>query len=120
MMSYCAKSSVNIQGMIVIIEIRACISSITMQRSKVLAHRCFVLMNTCVCSVMYGVQEKADLHQHAQDLELQLERAQRGREGYTDQVCELSNQLAEAKAQTNRQGQETVQMKQDLLTVTEV
>ncbi|XP_045544495.1 centrosome-associated protein CEP250 isoform X4 [Salmo salar] len=66
------------------------------------------------------LQEKADLHQHAQDLELQLERAQRGREGYTDQVCELSNQLAEAKAQTNRQGQETVQMKQDLLTVTEM
>ncbi|XP_029615323.1 myosin heavy chain isoform X3 [Salmo trutta] len=66
------------------------------------------------------LQEKADLHQHAQDLKLQLERAQRGREGYTDQVCELSNQLAEAKAQTNRQGQETVQMKQDLLTVTEM
>ncbi|KAM9570466.1 uncharacterized protein ACWYII_043258 isoform 1-T2 [Salvelinus alpinus] len=66
------------------------------------------------------LQEKADLHQHAQDLELQLERAQRGREGYTDQVCELSNQLAEAKAHTNRQGQETVQMKQELLTVTEM
>ncbi|XP_036816303.1 centrosome-associated protein CEP250 isoform X3 [Oncorhynchus mykiss] len=66
------------------------------------------------------LQEKADLHQHAQDLELQLERAQRGREGYTDQVCELSNQLAEAKAHTNRQGQDTVQMKQELLTVTEM
>nr|XP_029524873.1 serine/threonine-protein kinase mrck-1-like [Oncorhynchus nerka] len=66
------------------------------------------------------LQEKADLHQHAQDLELQLERAQRGREGYTDQVCELSNQLAEAKAHTNRQGHETVQMKQELLTVTEM
>ncbi|XP_031657395.1 golgin subfamily A member 6-like protein 22 isoform X3 [Oncorhynchus kisutch] len=66
------------------------------------------------------LQDKADLHQHAQDLELQLERAQRGREGYTDQVCELSNQLAEAKAHTNRQGQETVQMKQELLTVTEM
>nr|XP_046200066.1 trichohyalin-like isoform X3 [Oncorhynchus gorbuscha] len=66
------------------------------------------------------LQEKADLHQHAQDLELQLERAQRGREGYTDQVCELSNQLAEAKAHTNRQGQETMQMKQELLTVTEM
>ncbi|XP_052322607.1 centrosome-associated protein CEP250-like isoform X3 [Oncorhynchus keta] len=66
------------------------------------------------------LQEKADLHQHAQDLELHLERAQRGREGYTDQVCELSNQLAEAKAHTNRQGQETMQMKQELLTVTEM
>ncbi|XP_052322609.1 centrosome-associated protein CEP250-like isoform X5 [Oncorhynchus keta] len=34
------------------------------------------------------LQEKADLHQHAQDLELHLERAQRGREGYTDQMNE--------------------------------
>ncbi|KAK6317762.1 hypothetical protein J4Q44_G00110530 [Coregonus suidteri] len=66
------------------------------------------------------LQEKSDLHQHAQGLVLQLERAQRGREGYTDQVCELSDQLAEAKAHTNRQGQETVQMKQELLTVTEM
>ncbi|XP_041734685.2 centrosome-associated protein CEP250 [Coregonus clupeaformis] len=66
------------------------------------------------------LQEKSDLHQHAQGLVLQLERAQRGREGYTDQVCELSDQLAEAKAHTNRQGQETVQMKQELQTVTEM
>ncbi|KAL0968694.1 hypothetical protein UPYG_G00270310 [Umbra pygmaea] len=65
------------------------------------------------------MQEKVDLHQEVVGLGLQLERAQRGKEGYTDQVCELSSQLAEARSQANRQGQETVQIREELHTVKE-
>ncbi|KAM6960649.1 uncharacterized protein FYW47_009229 [Aplochiton taeniatus] len=61
------------------------------------------------------LQDKVDLHQKAQGLELQLERAQQGREGYTNQVCELHEQLAEAQIHTNRHGQETVLLKEELL-----
>uniref|UniRef100_UPI003AAA500E uncharacterized protein n=1 Tax=Centroberyx gerrardi TaxID=166262 RepID=UPI003AAA500E len=66
------------------------------------------------------IQEKAELHQRAQGLELQLERAQRGREGFTEQVCELHDQLADAKSHNNKQDQETVLMKEDLMSVKEV
>lgn len=66
------------------------------------------------------LQEKADLHQKAQGLELQLERAQRGREGFTDQVCELHDQLAEAKASICKQGQETLLLTEELHSVREV
>lgn len=66
------------------------------------------------------LQEKADLHQRVQSLELQLERAQCGREGFTDQVCELHRELVDAKAQANRQEQEKAQMKEELLTLKEV
>ncbi|KAM4618215.1 uncharacterized protein ACJ7VT_007616 [Polymixia lowei] len=66
------------------------------------------------------IQEKADLYQNAQCLQLQLERAQRGREGFTDQVCELHDQLAEAKSHNNKHDQETVLMKEQLMSVREV
>ncbi|XP_010881934.2 trichohyalin isoform X3 [Esox lucius] len=66
------------------------------------------------------LQEKIDLDQHTQGLELQLERAQRAREGYTNQVWELSSQLAEARDQAKQQGQEAVRMKEELVAVKEI
>ncbi|KAJ8002580.1 hypothetical protein DPEC_G00160380 [Dallia pectoralis] len=66
------------------------------------------------------LQDKVDLNQRAQDLELLLEWAQSGSKGYTNQVFELSNQLAESRDQANRQGQETARMKEELLTVKEI
>ncbi|XP_066558117.1 myosin-7B [Amia ocellicauda] len=66
------------------------------------------------------LQEKAGLNQRVQSLELELERAQRGREGFTDQVSELHMELVGVKTQANRQDQEKVLMKEELLTVKQV
>ncbi|XP_030042305.1 nucleoprotein TPR [Microcaecilia unicolor] len=63
------------------------------------------------------LQEKVDLHQQVQELSLQLEHAQRGKEGFSDQMSDLHVELVDAKAQANRQDQETVQMKEELLMV---
>nr|XP_015198955.1 PREDICTED: centrosome-associated protein CEP250-like [Lepisosteus oculatus] len=66
------------------------------------------------------LQEKAELHQRVQGLELELERAKLGREGFTEQVSELHKELVGAKAQANRQDQEKVLMKEELFTVKQV
>ncbi|XP_069480435.1 myosin heavy chain, cardiac muscle isoform-like isoform X2 [Ambystoma mexicanum] len=61
------------------------------------------------------LQEKVELHQRAQELALELERAKRGREGFNDQVSDLHVELVGAKAQANRQDQEKVHMKEELV-----
>ncbi|XP_075753554.1 uncharacterized protein LOC102460040 isoform X3 [Pelodiscus sinensis] len=66
------------------------------------------------------LKEKEVLHQQVQDLTLQLERAQRSREGVSSQVSDLHVELANAKAQANRQDQETVLMKEELVTLRQV
>ncbi|XP_028814916.1 trichohyalin-like isoform X2 [Denticeps clupeoides] len=59
-------------------------------------------------------QEKADVHQRAEVLGLQLERAQRGREGFTEQVCELHSELARAKAEASKHNQDRLLMKDEV------
>ncbi|XP_075064334.1 uncharacterized protein LOC142152032 [Mixophyes fleayi] len=66
------------------------------------------------------LQEKLELHRRTQELSLELERAQRGREGFNDQVSDLHIELVGAKAQANRQDQEKVQMKEELLMLKQV
>ncbi|XP_053319701.1 cingulin-like protein 1 [Spea bombifrons] len=66
------------------------------------------------------LQEKLDLHRRTQELSLELERAQRGREGFNDQVSDLHIELVGAKAQANRQDQEKVQMKEELVLLKQV
>ncbi|XP_068131775.1 rootletin-like isoform X2 [Hyperolius riggenbachi] len=66
------------------------------------------------------MQEKLELHRRSQDLSLELERAQRGREGFNDQVSDLHIELVGAKSQANRQDQEKVQMKEELLMLKQV
>ncbi|XP_069812542.1 uncharacterized protein [Dendropsophus ebraccatus] len=66
------------------------------------------------------LKEKLDLHQRTQELSLELERAQRGREGFNDQVSDLHIELVGAKAQANRQDQEKVQMKEELVILKQV
>ncbi|XP_029430967.1 myosin-9 isoform X2 [Rhinatrema bivittatum] len=63
------------------------------------------------------LQEKAELHQQVQELGLQLEHAQRGREGFDEQMSELHVELVGAKTQANRQDQEKIQTKEELLLV---
>ncbi|KAG5273741.1 hypothetical protein AALO_G00154950 [Alosa alosa] len=62
------------------------------------------------------VQEKAELHQRAQGLQLQLERAERGREGFTDQVCELHTELAQAKTNASQHQRQRVLMEDEVHT----
>ncbi|KAM4037597.1 uncharacterized protein ACNLHF_016126 isoform 2-T2 [Anomaloglossus baeobatrachus] len=66
------------------------------------------------------LKEKLDLHRQSQELSLELERAQRGREGFNDQVSDLHIELVGAKAQANRQDQEKVQMKEELIVLKQV
>ncbi|KAM5171908.1 LOW QUALITY PROTEIN: uncharacterized protein ACMZJ9_004703 [Mantella aurantiaca] len=66
------------------------------------------------------MQEKLELHRRTQELSLELERAQRGREGFNDQVSDLHIELVGAKSQANRQDQEKVQMKEELVMLKQV
>ncbi|KAM4675963.1 uncharacterized protein O3C94_008594 [Discoglossus pictus] len=66
------------------------------------------------------LQEKLELNRRTQELSLELERAQRGREGFNDQVSDLHIELVGAKAQANRQDQEKVQMKEELIMLKQV
>ncbi|KAM3925030.1 uncharacterized protein RB166_008350 [Leptodactylus fuscus] len=66
------------------------------------------------------LKEKLELHRQTQELSLELERAQRGREGFNDQVSDLHIELVGAKAQANRQDQEKVQMKEELVMLKQV
>ncbi|XP_075432070.1 uncharacterized protein LOC142469076 isoform X2 [Ascaphus truei] len=66
------------------------------------------------------LQEKLDLHRRTQELSLELERAQRGREGFNHQVSDLHIEMVGAKAQANRQDQEKVQMKEELVMLKQV
>lgn len=66
------------------------------------------------------LQEKAELHQKAQGLELQLQREQRGKKSFNEQVCELHTELSQAKNQANRQKKDTIFMKDELLSMKEV
>ncbi|XP_043932241.1 GRIP and coiled-coil domain-containing protein 2-like [Protopterus annectens] len=66
------------------------------------------------------LQEKLGLNQQVQQLSLELERAQRGREGFNNQVSDLHIQLVSAKAQVNREDQEKILMKEELITVKQV
>ncbi|XP_072004013.1 uncharacterized protein [Engystomops pustulosus] len=66
------------------------------------------------------LKEKLELHRRTQELSLELERAQRGREGFNDQVSDLHIELVGAKAQANRQDQEKVQMKEELVMLKQV
>ncbi|XP_065414536.1 myosin-3 isoform X6 [Chrysemys picta bellii] len=66
------------------------------------------------------LKEKVELHQQVQDLTLQLEHAQRSREGFNSQVSDLHLELVNAKAQANRQDQEKVLMKEELVTLRQV
>ncbi|XP_071344333.1 interaptin [Trachinotus anak] len=61
------------------------------------------------------IQEKADLHQRAQVLELHLERTQPGSEG-----CAIHEHLANAESHNNKQDQEIVQMKEEAKILREV
>ncbi|XP_077329223.1 uncharacterized protein LOC143963465 isoform X3 [Lithobates pipiens] len=66
------------------------------------------------------MQEKLELHRRTQELSLELERSQRGREGFNDQVSDLHIELVGAKSQANRQDQEKVQMKEELVMLKQV
>ncbi|XP_018408493.1 PREDICTED: putative leucine-rich repeat-containing protein DDB_G0290503 [Nanorana parkeri] len=66
------------------------------------------------------MQEKLELHRRTQELSLELERAKRGREGFNDQVSDLHIELVGAKTQANRQDQEKVQMKEELVMLKQV
>ncbi|KAK3558419.1 hypothetical protein QTP86_018027, partial [Hemibagrus guttatus] len=66
------------------------------------------------------VQEKAELHQRVQILELELQRSQLGREGFTQQVCDLHYELTQAKSQANQQQQSVLIMKEELHSAKEV
>ncbi|XP_066448509.1 putative leucine-rich repeat-containing protein DDB_G0290503 isoform X2 [Eleutherodactylus coqui] len=66
------------------------------------------------------LKEKLELHRRTEELSLELERAQKGREGFNDQVSDLHTELVGAKAQANRQDQEKVQMKEELMMLKQV
>ncbi|XP_040269692.1 centromere-associated protein E-like isoform X2 [Bufo bufo] len=66
------------------------------------------------------LKEKLELNRRTQELSLELERAQKGREGFNDQVSDLHIELVGAKAQANRQDQEKVQMKEELVMLKQV
>ncbi|XP_074822075.1 uncharacterized protein LOC141995112 isoform X7 [Natator depressus] len=66
------------------------------------------------------LKEKVELHQQVQDLTLQLEHAQRSQEGFNGQVSDLHLELVNAKAQANRQDQEKILMKEELVTLRQV
>lgn len=66
------------------------------------------------------IQEKLELHRRTQELSLELERSRRGREGFNDQVSDLHIELVGAKTQANRQDQEKVQMKEELVMLKQV
>ncbi|XP_053898758.1 myosin-3 isoform X3 [Malaclemys terrapin pileata] len=66
------------------------------------------------------LKEKVELHQQVQDLTLQLEHAQQSREGFNSQVSDLHLELVNAKAQANRQDQEKILMKEELVTLRQV
>eukprot|EP00062_Callorhinchus_milii_P002659 gi/632939025/ref/XP_007907347.1/ PREDICTED: centrosome-associated protein CEP250-like [Callorhinchus milii] len=65
-------------------------------------------------------KEKLDLHQRVQLLSLELERAQRGREGFDEQVASLHVELVSSKSQANRKDQEKVLLKEELATIKQV
>lgn len=60
------------------------------------------------------------MHQRTQGLKLELQRAQLGREGFTEQVCELHSELTQAKSQASREQQNSILMKEELRAATEV
>ncbi|KAM9495168.1 uncharacterized protein Hap1MRO34_015963 [Clarias gariepinus] len=66
------------------------------------------------------VLEKAELYQRVQSLELELQRSQMGREGFTQQVCDLHAELTQAKSHASQLQQSTVLMKEELQTAKEV
>ncbi|XP_051741024.1 myosin-10 [Ctenopharyngodon idella] len=66
------------------------------------------------------VQEKAELHQRIQTLDLQLQREQRSKQGFNEQVCELHSEISQAKSQANKQKMETMLMKEELLSIKEL
>ncbi|XP_040198881.1 golgin subfamily A member 6-like protein 22 isoform X2 [Rana temporaria] len=66
------------------------------------------------------MQEKLELHRRTQELSLELERSRRGREGFNDQVSDLHIELVGAKTQANRQDQEKVQIKEELVMLKQV
>ncbi|XP_069621821.1 putative leucine-rich repeat-containing protein DDB_G0290503 [Ranitomeya imitator] len=66
------------------------------------------------------LKEKLELHRQSQELSLELDWARRGREGFNDQVSDLHIELVGAKAQANRQDQEKVQIKEELVVLKQV
>lgn len=70
--------------------------------------------------VILSVQEKGELYQTVQRLELELQRSQLGREGFTQQVCDLHSELTQAKSQASQLQQSTLLMKEDLHSAKEV
>ncbi|XP_046715613.1 golgin subfamily A member 4 isoform X2 [Silurus meridionalis] len=60
------------------------------------------------------VQEKTELHQRVQSLDLELQRSQLGREGFTQQVCDLHSELTQAKSQASQQQQSILLMKEEM------
>lgn len=69
---------------------------------------------------LLSLQEKAELHQRIQTLDLQLQREQRSKQGFNEQVCELHSEISQAKSQANKQKMETMFMKEELLSIKEV
>ena len=61
-----------------------------------------------------------EAHQRAQSLQLQLERAERGREGFTDQVCELHTELAQARTHSSQHQHRHLLMDDELNTAKQV
>lgn len=55
-----------------------------------------------------------------QSLELELQRSQLGREGFTQQVCDLHSELTQTKSQASQQQQSALLMKEELQSVREV
>lgn len=60
------------------------------------------------------------MHQKVQALELQLQKEQRGKQSFNEQVCELHTELSQAKKHLNKQKKDTIFMKEELLSVKEV
>lgn len=70
--------------------------------------------------VWLSVKEKAELHQRIQTLDLQLQREQRSKQGFSEQVFELHSEISQDKSQANKQKIETMLMKEELLSIKEV
>ncbi|XP_056596663.1 interaptin [Triplophysa dalaica] len=66
------------------------------------------------------IQEKTEQHQRVQALELQLQREQRGKQSFNEQVCELHTELSQAKNQASKQKKDTIFRKEELLSLKEL
>ncbi|XP_073799364.1 uncharacterized protein isoform X3 [Danio rerio] len=66
------------------------------------------------------LQEKAELCQKVQSLGLQLQREQRSKQGFSEQISDLHSELSQAKSQSSKQKMDTMQMKEELLSVKEL